>query len=172
MNYGKYFIAVAMAAAAVPAGAAPVNAADDADGTAIILAPLTLTKIEDLDFGAVVPSPAPGMVSINATTSVRTITGGVTGVPSEIGQRAYFGGAGSANQLVLVAVNPPLELVSTTNPLDKVTVVAMPLEGSPLKTIDPVSRAFFFGVGGVILIGSNQPEGLYEASFDVIASYQ
>ena len=172
MDYRKLFIAAAMAAAAMPATAAPVVAADDADGEVLILAPLTLTKIEDLDFGAVVPSAVPGTVTINAATGARTLTGGVTGVPSDVGQRAYFGGAGSANQQVLVAVNPPAELTSTTNPLDKVTVLAMPLEGSPLKTIDPVTRAFFFGVGGIILIGANQPEGVYEETFQVIASYQ
>ena len=172
MDYRKYFIAAAMAAVAAPVSAAPVNAANDADGSAIILAPLTLTKIEDLDFGAVVPSALPGTVTINATTGARTITGGVTGVPSAIGQRAYFGGAGSANQLVLVAVDPPLELTSTTNPADTVTVLAMPLQGSPLKTIDPVTRSIFFGVGGIILVGANQPEGVYEATFTVIASYQ
>ena len=172
VDYRKLLIATAMAAAAVPAGATPINAAEDADGRALILVPLTLTKIEDLDFGAVVPSALPGTVTINATTGARSITGGVTGVPSNIGQRAYFAGAGSANQLVLVAVDPPLELTSTTNPTDKVTVLAMPLQGSPLKTVDPVTRSFFFGVGGIILVGANQAEGVYEATFDVIASYQ
>ena len=171
--YRKLLIAVAaISAAALPAEAAPINATQDADGRALILVPLTLTKIEDLDFGAVVPSALPGTVTINAVTGARTITGGVTGVPSQVGQRAYFAGAGSANQLVLVAVDPPAELTSTTNPADKVTVLAMPVQGSPLKTVDPVTRAFFFGVGGIILVGANQPEGIYEATFDVIASYQ
>ena len=172
MDYSKILIAAAMAATAVPAAAAPVDAAQDADGRALILVPLTLTKIEDLDFGAVVPSPLPGTVTINAATGARTMTGGVTGVPSNVGQRAVFAGAGSANQLVLVAVDPALELVSTTDPADKITVLAMPLQGSPLKTVDPVTRSFFFGVGGIILVGANQPEGVYEATFDVIASYQ
>ena len=172
MGYRKYLIAAAMTAAAVPAAAAPISAADDADGSATILAPLTLTKIDDLSFGAVVPSALPGTVTISAATGARTFTGGATPVPSDVGNRAYFGGGGSANQLVLVAVDPPLELTSTTNPADKVTVLGMPLQGSPLKTIDPVTRSFFFGVGGIILIGANQPEGIYEATFNVIASYQ
>lgn len=172
MDYRKFLIAAAMAVTAVPVQAAPVSAAQDAGGRALILAPLTLTKIDDLSFGAVVPSAISGVVVINAATGARTIAGGVTGVPSDVGQRAYFGGAGSANQLVFVSVVPPVQLTSTTNPADSVMVLALPLEGSPLKTINPVTRSFFFGVGGIILIGANQPEGIYEATFDVTASYQ
>ena len=172
MIYRKYLIAAAMAAAAVPATAAPIAADQDADGEVLILMPLTLTKIEDLDFGVIVPSPVSGFVSINATTGARTVGGGVTGVPSDIGQRAYFGGAGSANQVVFVSVTPPAVLTSTTNPADTILVLAMPLEGLALKTIDPVTRSFFFGVGGIIMVGANQNEGIYEATFDVTASYQ
>lgn len=171
MDYRKYLIAAAMAAAAVPATAAPVSADDDADGEVLVLAPLTLTKIEDLDFGAIVPSPVSGFVSISATTGARTVGGGVTGVPSSIGQRAYFGGAGSAGQQVFVSVNAPLELTSTTNASDKIQVLGMSIEGLALKTIDPVTRSFFFGVGGIIMVGANQPEGIYEETFEVTASY-
>ena len=171
MDYRKYLIAAAIAAAAMPATAAPINATEDADGEVLILVPLTLTKIDDLDFGAVVPSPVSGFVSINATTGARTIGGGVTGHPGFVGNRAYFGGAGSPGQQVFVSVNPPAELTSTTNPADKIQVLALPLEGLALKTIDPVTRTFFFGVGGIIMVGANQPDGVYEETFEVTASY-
>lgn len=160
-----------MAAAAVPATAAPINASDDADGEVLILVPLTLTKIDDLDFGAVVPSPVSGFVSINAASGARLVGGGVSPVPSDAGQRAYFGGAGSPGQQVIVSVAAPAELTSTTNPADKITVLGLSIEGAPLKTIDPVTRAFFFGVGGIIMIGANQPEGTYEETFQVTANY-
>jgi hypothetical protein len=172
VEYRKYLVAAAMAAASVQATAAPVGATQDADGRALILVPLTLTKIDDLSFGTVVPSPISGVIAISPTTGARTIAGGVTGVPSDVGNRAYFAGAGSPNQLVVVTVVPPLELTSTTNASDKIQVLALPLEGSPLKTVNPVTRSFFFGVGGIILIGANQNEGVYESTFDVIASYQ
>ena len=171
MDYRKYLIAAAMAAAAVPATAAPVNADDDADGEVLILVPLTLTKIDDLDFGAVVPSGLSGFVSINATTGARLLGGGVSPVPSAVGQRAYFGGAGSAGQQVIVSVDAPAELTSTTNATDKIQVLVLSLEGPALKTIDPVTKSFFFGVGGIIMIGANQPEGVYEETFQVTANY-
>ena len=48
MDYRKLLIASALMAAAVPAAAAPVSATNDATGEAIILVPLTLTKIDEL----------------------------------------------------------------------------------------------------------------------------
>ena len=95
----------------------------------------------------------------------------MTPVPSAVGQRAYFGGAGSAGQQVIVSVAAPAELTSTTNPADKITVLGLTIEGPALKTIDPVTKAFFFGVGGTIMIGASQPEGVYEEAFQVTANY-
>lgn len=172
MGYSRYLLAAMLAVSAIPATAAPVAATNDATGRALILVPLTLTKADDLSFGTVVPSGLSGTVAIDAASGARSVAGGVTGVLSDVGQRAYFGGAGSPNQQVIVWVTPPAQLTSTTNPTDTVTVMAMPIEGSPIKTIDPDTRTFFFGVGGIILIGANQPEGVYEATFDVTASYQ
>lgn len=173
MDYRKLLIAGALAGAAIaaPAEAAPVSASTDASGKAIILVPLTLTKIDDLEFGSIVPAPVTGTVMINASNGARTFTGGVTGVPSDPGHRAYFAGAGTPSQQVVVWVTPPTQLTSTTNPSDKIPVLLLNIDGSPIRSIDPATRAFFFGVGGIIQINANQPEGLYEATFDVTAAY-
>ena len=171
MDYRRLLISSALAGAvAVPAEAAPLAAASDASGRAVILIPLTLTKIDDLDFGAVIPSAVSGTVTIDAADGSRTSSGGVIEVPSDVGQRGYFAGGGTASQQVLVAVTPPANLVSTTNAADKVKVLGMSIEGSPLRIID-ATRAFFVGVGGTIQVNANQPEGVYEATFDVTAFY-
>lgn len=160
----------ALAFTAVPAAAQSVAAANDANGEALILVPLTLTKIDDLDFGSLVPSAAAGTVTINASTGARTVGGGVTGVASAAGNRAYFAGAGSPNQQVLVAISPPVELTSAGG--DTIPVLGLTLDGGPLRTIDPVSRAFFVGVGGTLSIAADQPEGDYAADFWLTAIYQ
>ena len=171
MSYARYLIAAALAVTAIPASAAPVAAPTPANSEALLLVPLTLTKIDDLDFGSVLPSPVSGTVTINATTGARSFAGGVTGLPSDAGQRAYFAGAGSPSQQVIVTIVPPLLLTSTTNVADTIPVLALTLEGLAFKTIDPVSRTFFFGVGGTIMVNGDQPEGLYEGTFDVTATY-
>jgi hypothetical protein len=134
--------------------------------------PLKLTKIDDLAFGTIVPSTSTsGTVTINAKSGGRSVTGGVAAHPGDIGHRAYFGGAGSPGRQVIVEVDQPESLVSTTNSADKITVLALTLDGSPVRTIDATTRTFFFGVGGIIEIGADQPEGFYQTTFDVTASY-
>ncbi|MFP5328835.1 MAG: DUF4402 domain-containing protein [Alphaproteobacteria bacterium] len=163
-------ILAAVALAPVPAAAAPVQALTDADGRALVLIPLTLTKIEDLDFGGVIPSASAGTVTVNAATGARTFSGGATGVPGDAGNRAYFGGAGSPNQQVLVSLSPPTELTSAAG--DTITVLGLTLDGPPMRSIDPVARTFFVGVGGTLQIAADQPAGDYSADFWVTAIYQ
>lgn len=170
-NLKTYIVAAAMAAAgiAAPASAQAVGPDRDATGKALVLVPLTLTKIDDLDFGTIVPSSVSGFVSIDAATGNRTVGGGVTGVQNAPGHRAQFAGAGTPNQLVIITVVPPTELTSAAG--DTITVLALTLQGTPVKKVDPTTRAFFFGVGGILQIAADQPEGVYSATFDVNANY-
>ena len=147
-----------------------VPATSDSAGRALILIPLQLTKIEDLSFGTVVPSNMSGVVTINATTGARTFAGGVTGVPSDAGNRARFGGAGSPNQEVIVTLDPPTELDNGLG--DTIPVLALTLDGPASRSIDPIARTFFVGVGGTLQIGADQAEGIYTADFQVTANYQ
>jgi hypothetical protein len=163
------FIAAAMASAAVPAAAAPVAATNDATGRAVLLVPLTLTKIDDLDFGTMISGSSSGTVSLDATTSNRLFAGGVTGVPSAPGHRGYFGGAGSPSQQVIVTITAPLTLSDGSG--NNITVLALTQDGSPIRSIDPVTRSFFVGVGGILMLNANQPDGLYSANFTVTANY-
>ena len=170
MHLGKYLIAALAAASAMPAQAQTVPSDRDANGKALILVPLTLTKLDDLDFGTLVPSAVAGVVSINAATGNRTAFGGVTGVPSDAGRRARFAGAGTPNQQVIVIITPPAQLTSVAG--DNIPVLALTLEGSPFKTVDPTTRTFTFGVGGLIQLAADQPEGVYQGTFTVSANYQ
>ena len=163
--------AAALAAfAASPAAAAPVAAPTPAQGRALILVPLTLTKIDDLDFGTVVTSPVSGIVSINPATGARGFAGGASGVASDAGHRALFAGAGTPNQQVIVFITPPATLTNGAG--DTIPVLALTLDngGNPIRTID-ATRAFFVGVGGILQINADQPEGIYQASFTVTANY-
>src|SRR5690348_17169717 len=111
---GRYLIALGVAAAvALPTpafAAAPGANTHAANSQVLLLLPLTLTKIDDLDFGTVVSSGTSGTVALNATTGARTFAGGVTGVTTTAGHRAYFAGAGTGGQQVVVIVIPPTQL--------------------------------------------------------------
>jgi hypothetical protein len=165
-----FIIAAAVASAAVPAAAAPVAAVTNASGRAVLLLPLTLTRIDDLDFGTMISSSSSGTVALNATSSNRSFAGGVTGVASAAGHRGYFGGSGSPSQQVIITVNAPVTLANTNG--DTIDVLALTLDGGPIRSIDPVTRAFFVGVGGILMLNANQPDGDYSANFSVTAQYQ
>jgi hypothetical protein len=136
----------------------------------LLLVPLTLVKIDDLDFGTVVTSASSGTVTIDASTGARALAGGVTGVTSDAGNRAYFGGAGSPNQQVLLALSPPVALTSAAG--DSIPVLGLTLDGPATRSVDPTTRAFFVGVGGTIQVPADQPEGDYNADFWLTAIYQ
>lgn len=172
MDIRKYLIALGAAAGlAVPAPALAASNTDAANSQALLLLPLTLTKIDDLDFGTIVSSSSSGTVALNATSSARTFAGGVTGVTTSAGHRAYFAGAGTGGQQVVVIVIPPAQLTSVNG--DTVDVLAMTIDngGNPLRTIDPATRTFSVGVGGILNIAGNQPGGVYSATFQVTANY-
>lgn len=171
MGIRNFVTAVAFAATALTA--APASAAapvTQADGRALILVPLTITKLEDLDFGSVVPSAVPGTVTINPSDGSRSFTGGITLVPSDAGFNATFAGAGTPNQQVLIALSPPVALTNGSG--GTIPVVGLTLDGAPFRTIDPVTRAYFVGVGGTLSIAANQAVGTYSANFWVTAIYQ
>lgn len=158
---------------ATPALAAPGTASATAEARGVVLQPLTLVKLQDLDFGTVVGSAAAGTVSIDPDTGARTVTGGVTGVPSFPGDRALFQGAGSVNQDVLLSMAAPTVLVSTANPADTINVTSMTFDNgnTTLRNLG-ASGVIQFGIGGDFAIAANQPAGLYTANFDVTADYQ
>ena len=167
MDYRKMIIAAGLAVAvAAPASGTPVPAIKDAGGKALILVPLTLTKITDLDFGTVISSSSSGTVSIAADGSGQSVTGGVTPVSSATGARAQFAGAGTPNEEVNLFLAPPASLKDGNgNSLP----ISMNLEST--SVVIDATRAFFVGVGGTVTVGANQPDGLYSGTFTVLAQY-
>jgi hypothetical protein len=169
-KYIKSAIALAALAASLPAAAAPVAAPTPPPARALLLIPLTLTKVQDIHFGSIVPSTTTGgWVAINAATGVRTASAGLTLMPADIGQRGQFAGAGTPGGQVIMALTPPTAL---TNPAgDTLDVLAMTLDGPTTRTI-AANQSFFVGVGGTIFVAANQPEGLYSATYNLTADYQ
>ena len=160
----------ALLTAATPLAAAPVSAPTQPPARALLLIPLTLTKVQDIHFGDIVPSTTTGgWVAINAVTGARTGSAGLTLMPTDIGQRGRFAGAGTPGQQVIMALTPPTQL---TNPAgDTLDVLALTLDGPTTRTI-AADHTFYVGVGGTIFVAANQPEGLYSATYDLTADYQ
>lgn len=164
----------ALAATAAFASPAYAQVVDDADATArgIVLLPLTLTNVDELDFGTILASPLAGTVSINADDGSRTVTGGVSEISLDLGQRALFNGVGTEGQQVDLTLTP---VAALTGPGTPITVLQMNLDSgggyTQTRTI-PAGGAFQVGVGGSFAIGANQANGVYTGTFNVEAEYQ
>ena len=170
-------ISILLAAAVVGAAAAPAFAATPtppAEAHVLILAPLTFTNIDDLDFGTVVSSGTAGTVTINALTGARTRTGGVTLMSSGAVAAAFsaepigwaaghrdHGPADRAGGYSGSRQHHP----GRVDALDNGNVTAT-------RTIDTITKTFFVGVGGTILVAANQPDGDYESTYFIDAQYQ
>jgi hypothetical protein len=153
-------------------GASSALAANTAPMTskALLLKPLTLTKLSDLNFGTIVPSGSGDLVTINADTGARTSpTAGL--VTIDPGFRARFASSGLNNTFVVLQLSPPGDLDDGLG--NKLTVTRLDLDqgGNPLRILTPASQVFFLGIGGQVYIRSNQPEGTYSGTFTLTANY-
>ena len=167
MDYRKFLLAAGLAVAVTAsANAAPVTASKDANGKALILIPLTLTRVADLEFGTVIESSTAGSVIVPPDGSLPSVTGGVTPVSSAPASRAQFAGAGTPGQLVNIFLSPPANLKDANGDL---LPISMSLESNNV-TIDS-THAFFVGVGGTVSVAANQPDGDYTGTFTVLAQY-
>jgi hypothetical protein len=164
----NHLIAAALAAAAIATPAAAGPAIKPANGRVLLLLPLKLTKVDDLSFGTIVSSSTAGTVTINAVTGARTHNGGIMEVGSDPGQRALFAWAGTANQRVDFDITYPTSLDDGAG--HSVGVALLYLQSATMFADQ--FGVVEVGVGGSILIGAGQPDGLYSNTFDVTANYQ
>jgi len=161
----------ATTAFAVPAMAqTAVTATAQARG--LVVQPLTLTRIQHLDFGTVLSSATtPGWVAVDADTGLRTADGvGLTLVATGPGGRGLFTGAGTAAVQVQLSLGQPVGgvVVSGTNQIAANLVLDQ--GGLTTRTI-PAAGTFNVGVGGTFNTVANQPAGLYAADFTLTAQY-
>lgn len=173
MRYTAYFAALAATLVAASPAVAGSSISANALAKGVVVQPLTLAKVNDLDFGTVVGSSASGTVTIDPDTGLRTVTGGVTGVPSFPGGRGLFQGNGTGGNTVQLTLSGPAVLISQSNPTDTVTASNWLLDnGNALTRTIPAGGTFNVGVGATFGIGANQPAALYQATFTLTADYQ
>ncbi|MEO7634554.1 MAG: DUF4402 domain-containing protein [Sphingomicrobium sp.] len=155
---------------ASPAFAAAAKATETAEARGVVLQSLTLTKVDDLDFGTVAGSALlSGTVSIDADSGARSFTGGVVGLPGTF-QPAKFSGLGEADQIVQLTLGQPAAGVLSSGSNNIPALLALDA-GGVTRTIGTTGE-FTVYVGGDFDIAANQANGLYSAQFDLTADYQ
>jgi hypothetical protein len=158
--------------AATPAVAQQATTTEPAEARGIVLQSLTLSKIDDLDFGTVAGSnTVAGTVNINPNNNAQTATGGVTLMPGAF-SRARFDGFGVPGNIVVLTLTPPAGNVLTNGSGVNLTINSMTLDSAgSTRTIGGTGQ-FTAYVGGNFQIAAAQANGLYTGNFNLTAVYQ
>ena len=146
---------------------------------AIVVRPLTLVKVDDLNFGSIIPSAAAGTVVLSPTNQ-RTATGGVR-LASSTTSPASYAGQGVINggvQLSVGSASGTMTRVGGTETMafDTFVIGSTPttnLATTPLSfRIGSATGLFKFPIGATLRVGANQVPGSYLGQYSVIIVYQ
>lgn len=166
---------------AMPAHAQSGPAASDsatADTRALILRPLSFFKVQDMDFGDIIPrTTVAGTVRLYPDGS-RTATNGIILVNNNH-QPARFAGLGTSGRTVLISMNPASTWIygpGTRMRVRNFEIGSTPtviLGTSPQSfTITSAVGNFNFPLGAILEVGANQAPGDYTGTFVVTLNYQ
>ena len=150
------------------AGAASVQASPTATGQALIIKPLTLVRVADMDF-ATLGVTTGGTATIDPVSGAMTVTGGLSrlgGTPSP----ARYAGAASKQTVVNIRVPNQPVLIKRVGGTETLSVSSFTLDGQNKKVLAQQS-SFTFAVGATITVPNGTVDGLYTGVLDVTVQY-
>ena len=168
------FFAIAILFSGVSVMASAQNTAtQSATASAKIVAPITLTKTNDLRFGTIATSSASGTVSVAATVGAQaTASDGATMVASSLANTgpAVFTITGESDQKF--SLNVKTDDVITLSNGSKTMDVTLSIPGftATANTLTGGTRTLY--IGGSLAVGANQVSGAYSKEFDVTVAYE
>ena len=153
--------------ASVPA-AAQAGPNRDASGRAILLRPLQLLKLDDMDFGWLTVSGA-GTAVLDPVTGAVTTTGGVLAAGGDPLPAAFVGAASRASPVIIRIPKNPITLTRDGG-TETMTLTAWTLDGPGTRHV-AANNGFLFKVGGTLNVAANQADGHYTGTFTVEVQY-
>ena len=149
--------------------AAAVSPASQASASAKIFRPLTISLVQNLDFGTIVlgtGSWSGEVVSMSQAGSVTCGSGGnltCSGTP----QAAKYQVLGTSNSTVTIS-SPSFNLINGAATLAFTPNAPATVNIGPAGPVQGVT----FSIGGSITLNSSTPDGVYTGTFAVTANYQ
>jgi len=168
--FGTVFVRCACALAALPlvaSAAIGAPAAAPSKATVDLLSPLTLQKLQDLDFGTISAATA-GTAVLDPVTNSITTTGGVlaAGAP----HAAQFRGAATKNSVVNIKLPKQPVTLTRVGGTETLTASNFTLDG-PTKKQMAQATTFDIRVGATLTVPALPVPGHYVGTFDVTAQY-
>jgi Mat/Ecp fimbriae major subunit len=159
-------IKAALVSTAVAALAFTATTAEAATATgtarAKILRPITVTAVDDLQFGTIITGAAASTVDIS-TAGARTCGAGL--VCSGATTAGSFNITGTTGQTVTISVPASVSLTSGANSMTASLTASA-------ATAVLVANAASFTVGGSLAVGANQADGDYTGTYTATVNYQ
>ncbi len=161
--------------AALTSAPAAYAQTSNGDATAVTIGPMSVVKIEDLNFGNLVAGTTAGTMTVNTANGNVNVTGGVVragGVTS----RANFIIYGPQNQIVRIRI-PSTILISRNGGGANMRIDQMSVGNANrslgTNVLGRLSRTGVFNltVGGRLRVNANQQEGGYTGTFDMTVDY-
>ena len=150
------------------AGAAPVQASPKAKSQVTLVKPLTLQRVNDMDF-AWLGVTTGGTATIDPITGSMSTSGGlipIGGTPSP----ARYAGAATKNTVVNIKVPKQPVLITRVGGTETLSVSNFTLDGQDKRTLAQ-SGSFIFAVGAQITVPAGTIDGLYTGEIDVTIQY-
>jgi hypothetical protein len=150
------------------AGAAPVRASPKAKGRVTLVKPLTLQRVNDMDF-ATLGVTTGGTATIDPLSGALSVSGGLVplgGTPSP----ARYAGAATKNTVVNIRVPKQPVLFTRVGGTETLSVSNFTLDGQDKWTLAQ-SGSFTFAVGAQITVPAGTLDGVYTGEIDVTIQY-
>lgn len=176
---------LALALSALVANPAQAQRATaQARAEAVVVTPLTLVKVQDLNFGRIAARPTAGTVTVDVNTGACSKTGTI--IIQGNCQFAEFAGMGARRMNVRFQLPTTVTLTGpagATMLMDTVTLGTVPGltfiggngnglgNGNRRYSIDSATGIFTFRVAGRLNVGANQRAGVYTGTFNVTVQY-
>ena len=148
--------------------AAVVPAAPPAQGQVLVLRPLILERLQDMDF-AMLGVTTGGTATIDPVSGTMSVSGGlihIGGTPSP----ARFAGAASKRSVVNIRVPKQPVLIRRVGGTETLSVSNFTLDGQDKKSLAQ-QESFTFAVGAQITVPVGTVEGIYEGEIDITVQY-
>jgi len=150
--------------AAVAGFSDAANAAETtARGSATVLTPTAVSKVDDLQFGTIISGSVDANVTMSDTGNFICGTGLTC---SGTHKASAFNVTGTGNQVVTLEMDATVKL--TNGPGDSMDAAL----STTSSTLTLSNGAGSFKVGGILAVKANQPSGSYAGEYNVTVNYQ
>ena len=160
------FLFLSLVTSIVPAAA--LAQSTNAISNARLIRPLSIVKVDDLDFGGVAATSA-GTVVIDPNANSVAYTGGAFSAGGGA-HPAMFMGAAQKRTVVIIRIPKAPITLTRSGGTETLTVSNWTLQGQDKRELAAQS-SFTFAVGATLAVPANAVEGVYTGSFNIEVQY-